>query len=234
MSSSNSPDFSDRDPAFLAVLDSASRLQALVPDAVVVGGTAAALYADHRLSTDHDHVLADLADRFEMVLDALEADGGWATNRIVPGRVILGSLDGIETGVRQMIRRTPLEVSSIELLSGASLRVPTEEETLRIKAFLVIRRNQTRDYLDVAALSDHLGTQRAGGVLVGLDRYYADQNASPDGVASQAARQLADPRPADPVVTTELGHYKRIQARWNNWNEVVAVCRQVATVMAES
>jgi hypothetical protein len=30
---------------------------------------------------DHDHVVADLADRFEMVLEAVEGDAGWATNR---------------------------------------------------------------------------------------------------------------------------------------------------------
>jgi hypothetical protein len=39
------------------------------------------------------------------------ADEGWATNRVTPGKVILGNLDGIEAGVRQMIRKTPLEVT---------------------------------------------------------------------------------------------------------------------------
>jgi DNA-binding transcriptional regulator YiaG len=67
------------------------------------------LYADHRESRDHDHVVADLADRFEMVLEAVEQDEGWATNRVTPGKVILGNLDGIEAGVRQMIRKEPLE-----------------------------------------------------------------------------------------------------------------------------
>ena len=63
---------------------------------MLVGGAAAILYADHRESRDHDHVLADLADRFEMVLEAVEGDEGWATNRVTPGKVILGNLDGIE------------------------------------------------------------------------------------------------------------------------------------------
>jgi hypothetical protein len=35
--------------------------------------------------------------------------------------------------------------SLLTLQSGRTLRVPTAEETLRIKAFLVVRRNQTRD-----------------------------------------------------------------------------------------
>ena len=81
------------------VLRSAARLQQLVPDAVLVGGTAAAFYAGHRDSTDHDHVLADLSDRFDAVLEALESDPEWVLNRVTPGKIILGSLGDIETGV---------------------------------------------------------------------------------------------------------------------------------------
>ena len=53
-----------------------------------------------------------------MVLEAVEDDEGWATNRVTPGKVILGNLDGIEAGVRQMIRKTPLEVTTISVPSG--------------------------------------------------------------------------------------------------------------------
>jgi hypothetical protein len=87
------------------VLESAARLQQLVPDTVLVGGAAAAIYADRRLSLDHDHVMSDLHARFEMVLDALESDDGWATNRLVYGKVILGNLDGIEAGVVSQVAR---------------------------------------------------------------------------------------------------------------------------------
>ena len=76
----------------------------MVPDAVLVGGSAAALYAGHRDSYDHDRVLADLRERFDVVLEALESEGEWVTNRVVPGKVILGQLGDIEAGVRQMIR----------------------------------------------------------------------------------------------------------------------------------
>ena len=40
------------------VLAVAERLQQLVPDAVLVGGTAASLYAGHRVSSNDGHVLA--------------------------------------------------------------------------------------------------------------------------------------------------------------------------------
>lgn len=223
-----------RNPQFVALLESAAHLQRLVPGAVLVGGTAAILYADHRESSDHDHVLADLADRFEMVLEAVEEDEGWATNRVTPGKVILGSLDGIEAGVRQMIRKTPLEVTTVSLPSGAEVTVPTIEETLRIKAFLIVRRNQTRDYLDLAALSEHLGVDRAAEVLARIDDYYADQHGQGDGVASQLMRQLSDPQPADRSVIDQLSSYRRLRQRWSKWSAVCEVLGAVAARMVSS
>jgi len=92
------------------VLERAAELQDLVPGAALVGRSAAALHAGHRLSFDHDHVVADLADRFDNVLDHLESLGDWSTAKVAGGKVILGELGGIETGVRQMIRTRPLEV----------------------------------------------------------------------------------------------------------------------------
>jgi hypothetical protein len=212
-------------------MESAAHLQRLVPDAVLVGGAAAILYADHRESRDHDHVVADLADRFEMVLEAVESDAGWATNRVTPGKVILGNLDGIETGVRQMIRKVPLEVTTVGLPSGSEVTVPTEEETIRIKAFLVVRRNQTRDYLDLAALSEHLSFDRTAGVLSRIDDYYADQHGKGDGVASQLVRQLSDPQPADRSVIDQLASYRRLRKRWSDWTAVTEVLGDVAARM---
>ncbi len=98
-------------PSYADVLEPAARLQVVVPDAVLVGGSAAAWYAHHRESCDHDHVLADLRDRFDLVLEAIERTDGWVTNRVTPGKIILGKLGDIEAGVREMIRRRPLEVA---------------------------------------------------------------------------------------------------------------------------
>ena len=223
----------DRDPRFVALLESAAHLQRLVPGAVLVGGSAAILYADHRESRDHDPVVSDLADRFEMVLEAVEEDEGWATNRVTPGKVILGNLDGIEAGVRQMIRKTPLEVTAVSVPSGGEVTVPTVEETLRIKAFLIVRRNQTRDYLDLAALSDQVGVEPAAEVLSGIDDYYADQYDSDEGIASQLVRQLSDPQPADSAVIDQLPSYRRLRKRWSDWDAVTEVLGAVAAEMAE-
>lgn len=62
-----------------AVYEAAARLQELVPDAVLVGGSAAAYHAGHRVSLDDDHVVADLRERFDHVLKALEQTKGWVT-----------------------------------------------------------------------------------------------------------------------------------------------------------
>lgn len=215
------------------VLESAARLQELVHDAVLVGGTAAALRAGHRESLDHDHVLAYLAERFEVVLEALESEGEWVTNRVRPGKLILGRLGDIEAGVRQMIRERPLETETIDLPSGRTLTVPTYEETLRIKAFLIVRRNQTRDYLDVVALADRYGVEEAAGVLAGIGDYYSDQHHDGAGVLTQLTRQLADPQPADKAMTSELDSYRNLEARWTDWKSVAAVCRELAVRILE-
>ena len=219
------------DPQFVALLESAAHLQRLVPGAVLVGGSAAILYADHRESRDHDHVVADLADRFEMVLEAVEEDEGWATNRVTPGKVILGNLDGIEAGVRQMIRKVPLEAATVSVPSGGEVTVPTIEETLRIKAFLIVRRNQTRDYLDLAALADRIGVDRATEILARIDDFYADQNEEGQGVAAQLVRQLSKPQPADRSVIDQLSSYRRLRKRWTDWGAVTEVLGEVASRM---
>ena len=214
------------------MLESAARLQKVVPDAVLVGGSAAALWADHRSSYDHDHVLEDLEARFDAVLEAIEATDGWVTNRVTPGKIILGELGDIESGVRQLIRNAPLEVVEVALPSGQTLRVPTPDEILRIKGYLIVRRNQVRDYLDVATLSDRYGISHAADVLGHIDDYYSDQRGpEAEGVATQLARQLAAPKPADARTITQLGQYKGLDARWADWKNVTDVCRSVAVEM---
>lgn len=99
-------------PEWENLLSSAARLQRIVPGAVLVGGTAAATYAHHRVSVDHDHVLPDLKERFDSILSDLESVAGWKTARIRRPVLILDSLDGIETGVRQLIRSEPLDIPS--------------------------------------------------------------------------------------------------------------------------
>lgn len=217
-------------PSLEDVLEKAAQLQALVPGAVLVGGSAAALHAHHRQSLDHDHVVVDLAERFDSILENLEALGEWSLSKAQPGKIILGELGGIETGVRQLLRSRPLESTEIDI-RGKRLVVPTAAEILRIKAWLTLSRNQTRDYLDIAALADRIGLDEAAAVLRDIDDYYADINRQPEAVATQLVRQLADPRPRDAEVTTQLASYKDLDPRWHEWTEVKRVLADLAERM---
>lgn len=216
------------DPRLADVLESAARLQSLVPDAVLVGGSAPASYARHRVSFNHDHMLTDLRDRFDAVLDALEREPDWVLNRVTPSKIILGSLGEIETGVRQLVRMRPLELEDVTLPSGSTVRVPTLDEILRVKVFLIVKRNQVRDYLDVAALTDKMGLGRAAHVVSGIDEYYADETKGGVTVATQVVRQLASPRPKDTRSLEGLADYKGLAARWQDWRAVTEQCANVA------
>lgn len=220
----------ENEPSLEDVLERAAELQRVVPGAVLVGGSAAAFHAAHRRSFDDDHVVMDLAERFDTILEHLEALDEWSMAKARPGKIILGELGGIETGIRQMFRRRPLETTTVQI-RGKALVVPTAEETLRIKAWLALSRNQTRDYLDIAALSEHLGVAEAAAVLRGMDGYYADINRRPEAVARQVAVQLADPRPRDAEVTEQLSSYRGLAARWHQWSDVTEVLAAVAEEM---
>ncbi len=214
-------------PEWEQVLSAASRLQEVLPEAVLVGGTAAALYAGHRLSTDADHVLSDLRGRFDAVLAHLESVAGWTTARVQRPVQILGSLDGIETGIRQLRRDIPLETTQIPW-RGQMLTVPTLAEILRIKAVLILRRNATRDYLDFVALADRLGSEKIADALADFDRLYPQANG--ESPLQQLQIQLANPLPFDrePLVLTE---YKHLDPRWHSWEAVKVACMDCATVI---
>ncbi len=220
-----------REPEWDALLAAAARLQRIVPDAVLVGGTAAALHAGHRVSYDDDHVVRDLKARFDTVLADLEETDSWITARVARPVQVLGSLDGVETGIRNLIRRRPLEVEVIDTPHGP-VRIPTIAEMTRIKGWLVLRRNATRDYLDVVALAELLDTAAAG-VLVGLDDWYADQ-IGPGGerVATQLARQLAEPLPYD-LSEVDLRSYRKLDGRWRDWRAVADACGGLAVSMLD-
>lgn len=218
------------------VLESAARLQELVPDAVLVGGTAAALHAGHRESLDHDHVLANLDQRYADVLDAVEASDGWATSVRAsrPPMTIMGSLDGIAAGLRNLRRTRPLEVMRVEIDPDRVVKVPTPEEMLRIKAYLVVQRNQVRDYLDVLALAAHLGPESAAAVLGEIDDYYDDRSEVDGSVLTSLILALSDPQPRDSDVIRELPHYRGLAQEWHEWSDVVRASQRLAVLLSES
>ncbi|MDR1921355.1 MAG: nucleotidyl transferase AbiEii/AbiGii toxin family protein [Candidatus Adiutrix sp.] len=211
-------------PDWELVLSSAARLQRILPGAVLVGGTASAIHAEHRFSRDADHVLTDLRRRFDEVLAELESVAGWKTARVQRPVQILGNLDGIETGVRQLIRDEPLETAVVDH-HGARITVPAEGEILRIKGVLILKRNATRDYLDFVALADHMGDESVAAALRSFDRLYQQDNG--ESPLQQLQVQLGDALPYD-LEETELSEYKNLNPRWHDWRSVKAACSRLA------
>ncbi len=211
-------------PDWEDVLSAAARLQEILPDAVVVGGTGAAIHVGHRISVDADHVLTDLRSHFDEVLAQLESVAGWKTERVKRPVQILGSLDGIDTGVRQLIRTEPLETTEIEH-QGQRIRLPTESEMLRVKGVLILKRNATRDYLDFVAIADHLGDERSADALRPFDRYYPQP--SGQSALHQLHVQLATPLPFD-LAKTRLPEYKHLAERWHRWEAVTERAARLA------
>lgn len=217
-------------PEWDALLSSVAHLRKILPEAVLVGGTAAALYAHHRISVDHDHTLTDLRERFDEVLAQLEAVAGWKTARVRRPVLILGSLDGIETGIRQLIREEPLETEEVAV-AGERLLLPTKAEMLRIKAVLILKRNATRDYLDFVALAELLGDN---GVLQALEKFDA-LYPQPNGASAfqQLQIQLAQPQPFD-LDDMDLTEYKNLKTAYQDWKVVKACSVRFANLLLSS
>lgn len=199
-------------PDWERLLSAQEIFQSHFPECVLVGGTAAALHAHHRVSIDADHILPNLKTKFAEILKDVEKESGWRTNRIEPPVLILGNFQGVRTGIRQLIRSAPLETMQVR-----GLKVPTPEEVLRIKAYLIVKRNATRDYIDFVALWDHLGTTNALKALHSLDALYPQEGDMT--VSQQLALQLSEPKPWD-LSETDLSHYKALAAPYTDWNEV--------------
>ena len=199
-------------PEWEKLLSAQALFQSRFPECVLVGGTSAALHAGHRVSLDADYVLPDLKRRFAEILKQVEAESGWSTKRIEPPVLILGHFQGVRTGMRQLSRSAPLEAAVIR-----GLRMPTTEEILRIKSYLVVRRNTTRDYVDFVALFDLLGVSRALSALDRLDTLYPQPKGA--SITQQLCIQLAEPMPWD-LTGHDLSRYRSLKPPYTDWNEV--------------
>lgn len=202
-------------PDWERLLAAERHLQALVPGSVLVGGTAAAIHAAHRQSLDGDHVL---------VLAQLEAAAGWQTERFQRPVLILGSLDGIQSGIRQLRRKQPL---AYEVVNG--LRVPTLPEMARIKAWLLATRHTVRDYLDSVVLLDRLGDEGALNALRELDSLYEQENGA--SVLVEVVDRLARAEPSDQK-RIDLSTYRGLKPPWNDWDHLKARGRHFGELLA--
>ena len=158
-------------------------------------------------------------------LAAFECGKGGAPN---PG----GCIHGIDAGLRNQVRSAPLETTTIHLSGGRILKFPTVEEMLRIKAFLLVERNAVRDYLDVAALSHHLGLRASARALDTMNQLYAEFAGEGGDMLSSVIVKLSNPDPYD-LTEVDLTEYRGIAAPWTDWRTVKAQCRGLAVALLE-
>ncbi len=214
------------------LLEAAANFQELLTGSVMIGGSAAAVHLKHRYSFDADHILFDLRENYEEVLDFLEGRDDWETARIHPPKLILGNFQGVETGVRQLRRNRPLETEQI-YITGKSLTIPTLPEMIRTKGWMIVSRNATRDFIDFTALAKHMGIEDTVEVLIDFDDFYSDlirgSQASP---IVQLIRQLAEPKPGD-LEQIDLSQYKGIQPPFDSWDYIVKICEEISVELGD-
>jgi heme transporter len=142
------------------------------------------------------------------------------------------ALDALETEAEtdqpSFERRSPVETTHVQLPTGDRLQIPTGAETLRLKGYLIMSRNSSRDYAEFAELVDTMEAETAALVLAGMDRYYSGQSPRRQWIATQLVRRLADPHPSDLDDDSWPGPDAKA-----DWEEVRQRCLSVAVAMLE-
>lgn len=169
----------------------------------------------------------------------------WAERPVHPVTVWRGrlsvALDALETTAADRAestanrprfkRRCPVETTNVQLPTGDRLLIPTGAETLRLKGYLIMSRNSSRDYAEFADMVDAMEPETAAVVLAGMDRYYCCQPLGSSSrrhwMATQLVRRLADPHPSDVDDEWPAPDAKA------NWEEVRQRCLAVAVAMLE-
>jgi RND superfamily putative drug exporter len=124
-------------------------------------------------------------------------------------------------------RLSPVETTNVALPTGDRLQIPTGAETLRLKAYLIICRNSSRDFAEFADLVDTMGARTAAAVLTDMDEYYRVQPSEHHWVTSELVRRLADPHPADEAAEPSGADAEA------DWERVNRNCLSVAVAMLE-
>lgn len=204
------------------------------------GGVGVAVGTDAAKNGNNGHQRG--ASGAKKLVDGLASRNGiarsmpWADRPVHPVTLWRGRLsvaiDALETSAGaadrpEYARRCPVETTNVQLPTGDRLQVPTGAETLRLKGYLIMCRNSSRDYAEFADMVDSLEPETAAVVLSGMDRYYRSQLPKQQRIASELVRQLADPHPAD--LSDDLAEPDAKA----DWDEVRQRCLAVAVAMLE-
>jgi RND superfamily putative drug exporter len=214
------------------VVKSAARLKNLAPDSITVADPLAlGVCSDAAAATSHTNGRV-----YRNGISNGSTKTAPATLRMHPvtmwrGRLSV-ALDALETEAEAerppVERRSPVETTNVQLPTGDRLQIPTGAETLRLKSYLIMCRNTTRDYAEFAELVDSMETHTAAVVLASMDRYYCGEHPRKQWVATQLVRRLADPQPYDEHDTRMSGPDAEA-----DWARVRERCLSVAVAMLE-
>ena len=236
-------------------LKSAAKLKHLAPDAICVAdplaftgcerephdvaglvGESAADPAEAKTGTN-GHLAAEKPAGGVAPRNGLARAIPWADRPVHPVTLWRGRLsvaiDALEIKADKKARpeyerRSPVETTNVQLPTGDRLLIPTGAETLRLKGYLIMCRNSSRDYAEFADMVDTLEPETAAEVLAGMDRYYCGQPPRRQWIATQLVRRLADPHPSD----FSDDQWSEPDAR-AEWDEVRQRCLSVAVAMLE-
>ncbi len=216
------------------VLKGAARLRQMAPDAVCVADPLAlrgcAEFSTGAVKGGDDVRPEDRRDgRLMAVIGGGSTKGAVRLHPVTMWRGRLAvALDALETDAA-VARRSPVETTNVQLPSGDRLQIPTGAETLRLKSYLVLCRNDYADYAELAALAEAIGVDNAAMVLADIDRYYSSGHRQRQWIATQLVRRLADPRPAGPA--GEWGWDAPVADQ--EWETVRQRCLALAVAMLE-
>jgi len=124
-----------------------------------------------------------------------------------------------------MLRRSPVETTTVQLPTGDRLQIPTAAETLRLQAYLLLCRNRASDYEALASAAESMGVDSAAVVLAGIDRYYTSRHSSRLWIATRLVCLLADPHPS--------GDTDPQPGAQRDWITVSGNCLTLAVAMLE-
>jgi hypothetical protein len=208
-------------PRFRQLLESARELQSRLVflPCVAVGGTAAALYAGHRVSLDVDFVSPLLRERFDEVEDFLAGMPGFRIARIRRPVLILGQIGDDELGLRQLRRAEPLDAVQVQ-----GLWIPSLPEMIRVKSFVLSDRRAVRDFIDVCALVRCAGIDQALEAMRDFDSLYQGLTAA--GPLTAFAEAAHDD-PAD-AAEVDLRTWRLLDPQYAKLSEVVGCVREFA------
>jgi uncharacterized membrane protein YdfJ with MMPL/SSD domain len=125
-------------------------------------------------------------------------------------------------------RRSPVETTHVQLPTGDRLLIPTGAEALRLKGYLIMCRNSSRDYAEFADMVETVQPETAAQVLGAMDTYYCCQTPRRQWIATQLVRRLADPHPCD----FRDDKFSEADAK-ADWDQVKQRCLSVAVAMLE-